>query len=625
MSVLPVPPRSLLPLLLGAALLLPERSSALSRLPSPRGEIPTAAVDGLDHAALLAVKGDSNWRTDPIFPDVYKQERTSKRHLPPTYYISSEADVARQQEVEQQLLPLATSFARVLEAGDAAVDWCIAEKSCKQPSAEMDQPADWRLELRSALTHRKAIAQAYADGAEAALVVDDSVDFSHVHSWSATLQELTAYAPADWGVLRLWERLDASNLPNPCATDNLFVRREGEALDSKAYFINRAGMRDVLSKPVGSVFDATSTYTLTRPLFGTLAPSEADADAAIKAFFAQAPVCQDSQARQTVAVLTTTFASDDSFSRVLKNAELMATATTNWVLAINAVDNQVDRWYELVRPDVTSKGIYVVARASGRNPASGFESKLVSQLPLFRAIDSVVHTDFFWMVDGDISFLPTDMGLVRHALFTEPYPTIAQLRVQVKEKKANGAQFGWGTQWFQPLNAGQPNCEMRKLPVPAIESQAPLIKTAFLKWYMPALEKAARLQREARCDWGHDEMWCSAASRYVQNFDMGGRQDACTVLTASQVQHDDTRQIASLNFLGDWRNDTGFLTRCMGVVYSLGNSSRGLGRDFLTNDYVNRWWEQKWVCNRLKEDRNAIAHYRYFLAHGARAYGYKPS
>jgi hypothetical protein len=219
------------------------------------------------------------------------------------------------------------------------------------------------------------------------------------------------------------------------------------------------------------------------------------------------------------------------------------TRSGKWVLyAINAVDNLLceDTWRPRMYWLAKSTGIPVVLRSSKRDLVRGYESKLVSQLPLLATMQQRVAFDYVFTIDGDISFVPANVeGLIYSLAMKRPLiaqPTILQ---------PNGpAQYDWGPQWFKPLNDRNHSrllCQPDELVVPFIESQSTILSSEFLHFYREQLESVARAQHAVQCDWGHDEMWCSAASRYASTLRF--YRPPCMVI-AHSVLHLDTKGVS---------------------------------------------------------------------------------
>ena len=122
--------------------------------------------------------------------------------------------------------------------------------------------------------------------------------------------------------------------------------------------------------------------------------------------------------------------------------------------AINAIDNKVADWHTGWTQKAERLGIANMVVSSKRNLDRGFESKLVSQLPLLNHIKQRVSYDYIFTIDGDISFAGADV----HGLFRSirsARPLIAQPTIRVPASLVGGNMFSWGSQWYKALNHDQ--------------------------------------------------------------------------------------------------------------------------------------------------------------------------
>ena len=124
------------------------------------------------------------------------------------------------------------------------------------------------------------------------------------------------------------------------------------------------------------------------------------------------------------------------------------------IYAINAIDNKVAEWHTGWTQKAERLGIANMVVSSKRNLDRGFESKLVSQLPLLAHIKQRVNYDYIFTIDGDISLADADVhGLFRSIRSSRPL--IAQPTIRVPPSLVGGNMFSWGSQWYKPLNLDQ--------------------------------------------------------------------------------------------------------------------------------------------------------------------------
>ena len=161
----------------------------------------------------------------------------TRHRLPPTYCIAEDGE-SHSMDLPQANITAVSAWTKT----DAA--WCVSSEHCDENGGGMQS-----VEVASTLSHLKAVATAWADGVQAALIVEESASFAHVDAWPLSLQQLASRAPADWDALVL----DADDTERPLSEvwSELFVAAEHDggsrALHPRAYLINRAGMERLLN------------------------------------------------------------------------------------------------------------------------------------------------------------------------------------------------------------------------------------------------------------------------------------------------------------------------------------------------------------------------------------------
>ena len=204
------------------------------------------------------------------------------------------------------------------------------------------------------------------------------------------------------------------------------------------------------------------------------------------------------------------------------------------------------------------------------------------QLPLLAHIKQRVNYDYIFTIDGDISLADADVhGLFRSIRSSRPL--IAQPTIRVPPSLVGGNMFSWGSQWYKPLNLDQASTcgSTVEYDSPLIESQAAILSRTFLDWYHEELEQVARVQHEYQCDWGHDEMWCSAAARLSEK--LPHLPPACLIIRHS-VDHHDTKSIQKYTMHSNGGN---FLSDCQTMEKAfqrdnVGGDAGGKGKVTLT-------------------------------------------
>src|SRR3990167_2007855 len=102
-------------------------------------------------------------------------------------------------------------------------------------------------EIGCTLSHLRAVKQAYDDGVEYALILEDDACFDLVPHWEKSLSEVIANAPKDWNILQLYSDIDYTGLVGDyCCPD-----KEGiNAILALSYIVHRKGMKEILDRVV---------------------------------------------------------------------------------------------------------------------------------------------------------------------------------------------------------------------------------------------------------------------------------------------------------------------------------------------------------------------------------------
>ena len=169
-----------------------------------------AASASAERRALLPSQDGVNASTDTAPGPAYAAK------LPPIYYINLEANPDRRAHMEGVLQDLPTSAVhRVnavtlddIEHGVKSGHYKLGDGlSVLKPNSTLAAPHIWGAykvsEFACTASHVRAIKQAYKDGQQLALIIEDDVSFEHFSHWDATMQDLAVSAPTDWEVLQL--------------------------------------------------------------------------------------------------------------------------------------------------------------------------------------------------------------------------------------------------------------------------------------------------------------------------------------------------------------------------------------------------------------------------------------
>ena len=680
------------------------------------------------------------WEDQVAVPDA-PHEKVQKGHtLPSTYYINLDIEPDMMERLEGNGTKGSWSgvgkLTRVPAVNKDEVFACMKHGTCSRgPKARMlgldymntEGLLYWKLheldvfspgEYGCTFSHLRAIHQAFVDGEQTALIVEDDIRFEDMPLWPETLQDIVAAAPPDWDILQLWtnnptfyqyfQRGREEGIP-PTAKegvdttgpvcqeegglggsgthynrpafvpwyDDVYVdwsagRQVGDApaygglWSTMAYLINRKGMAKVINKlnvgpdrlgnltlPVLAdhiLFTVAKTYTYTRPLFraypreSTIQPTmqeeidptkgrvdpQADphtltdglTNKFIETYWKEGtcPLTTPELKPLNLALLATaSFTKTErriqaaNIGRLAKGVDGVRVVT----YAINAIDNNVAGWTSSGWTQMAERlGIAAMVVSAGRDKERGFESKLVSQLPLIGHIKRRVVFDYIFTIDGDISFAKADLnGLFSSVLALKPL--IAQPTIRTPPSHVNGSMFKWGSQWYKNVNHEEAlKCgKVIEYDAPMVESQAAIISTTFLDWYHEDLVQVARVQHEYQCDWGHDEMWCSGALRLSEQLgkeEGGDAPPACLIIRHS-VDHHDSKAIEKF----ENNNKTGgnFISDCQKLeqAYQLDKENEALG---LIKDKVVRGKVTDISMDALKDHLSATCINQWADVHG---------
>jgi hypothetical protein len=284
----------------------------------------------------------------------------------------------------------------------------------------------------------------------------------------------------------------------------------------------------------------------------------------------------------------------------LAQLQQMKEGTRVVLYAINAIDNVVAGWTVTGWTQKAERlGIAAMVVSAARDKDRGFESKLVSQLPLLGHIKRRVAFDYIFTIDGDISLAKADLRSLFDSI-RSLQPLIAQPTIRVPPQHINGSMFAWGSQWYKVLNHDEAlSCgKATEYDSPMIESQAAILSKTFLDWYHNDLVQVARVQHEYQCDWGHDEMWCSGAARLSAQ--LPDRPPACVIIRHS-VDHYDSKSIAKFEPKpkkgGQWGS---FLSDCQKLEQAYQLDKESLDKDNLKEYVENR------VARHLEGDKGKV-------------------
>ncbi len=203
-----------------------------------------------------------------------------KRSTIHVYWINLDIAIDRRMKMEHHLHDYRNTRVRAYNTSDtrfeiskiphAGVKFYTSTKSTKMSKKHREHSYSYK-ELACTLSHMKAIQQAYNDGHEMALVLEDDVQFLP-HFWTIIPYLLKA-APADWDILQLYTtHLRAMN--HLCNLKDPWIHWKPYFWGAQGYIINRKGMRKILTQfslnnrvivADEFIYHNVNTYTTTYP------------------------------------------------------------------------------------------------------------------------------------------------------------------------------------------------------------------------------------------------------------------------------------------------------------------------------------------------------------------------
>ena len=246
-----------------------------------------------------------------------------------------------------------------------------------------------------------------------------------------------------------------------------------------------------------------------------------------------------------------------------------------------------------------------MAQASGRRNNT-FESRLISQLPLVDALLYSVATDYVWLVDGDISFKPTDIPGLEALLAAKGDDRVLAAQPAIdaapdKPKTSSGGDLSTSScstaRWRRRCaRAAASTCCRRR----SSRSRRRCSRRASSRGTCPApLRRRDAGEGAERV--GPDMLWCGAATRYASIASPPPGCRARPLLRApsspSRCSGDDTE---ALDRTPGERDERGAAPPRQAREPRRSSSPR----DFVAIDHVNEWWDGvAGDCERLKGDR----------------------
>jgi len=565
-----------------------------------------------------------NTRTSTEIENIFKED-----FILPIYYANLDQSVDRRVHMENMLSELATmghlidpvrisaknmdDVQHLLEEGRFIPNGIDIVPTDDEESWLKHQRKQYpTIEVAVLLSHLYTILQAYQDGQEIALVLEDDAVlkndfFSH---W----KELTKMAPSDWKILQWATSNDAVLEQNKLYENDPWIAWQPEFYSANGYMITREGMEELLShslkqtesgviywdidEPELIVADevvyylAGGAYTSTFPWISTSGQDSTlgESHKIFKTDDIKYEAKEEGLKRQeNILILSSCTLSDEK--EIIEEAKRLETDVENfsrwnsnfrWVVSAMIVDQRLVPIFE---EKISSfENLSVEIRSHGGSKF-GFVADLIGEIEQF---------DYVLLKDNDIrlSGFPWNTFMERKGNSV----VSGVLRQSVEEALARNLgkpkhesyEFNEGQMWKY---FGVPEyTSLSPIPTMFIEHGFALLEAKFAEWFFTQMVDTQFLSQ--RSDGGVDRMWCGAAKTFSPN------SPPCTLVPVV-VLHDNVQTLPVSNgfqmfdqmesthlnetqLLGDWLDEmTGWehfigndsdlktvLERCRAILYS---------------------------------------------------------
>lgn len=517
------------------------------------------------------------------------------------YYINLEQSSKRRQRFENNIALLSeyTSTAvylkRVSAITTANVESLLRNGSFVLNGVELAEPGlvhrdgdDKKYtghEVACTLSHLKAIMQAYSDGHETALIVED--DAVITTEFLENYKPYARNAPLDWMILQWTTNNPAVNRKESHLLNDFWIAWSGHHWSTIAYTIKREGMRHVLNS-TSNLFSKKDGEEL---LWRFKIPGMLVADEIV--YFLAGSAYTSTYCWVTDSKANSTFAGDHAsvidFGRSEHAPTLSMLNKIERHESVAVIENIRLRSVDDIRGEIRSLHADVWALAQ-YHPRSQWFVKIVltdyGLLPFFSAkaselpsnyvridvevskrrfnkfglvqekIKAASKFDYMLLKDNDIRLSGfewnTFLNKGKNSVLSGPYIVdVEGLTSRKKEsirKAKNSSTFVVSFQDGVLFNNYRHNDfqEVKSVSVVKLEMFMVLMRSDFTVWFFRQILTVEFLSQDM--DWGPDLMWCSAAYSYGNKLrlDFAKSLVPCTLISVN-ARHTDTRQIDKSN------------------------------------------------------------------------------
>lgn len=440
-------------------------------------------------------------------------------------------------------------------------------------------------EVACTLSHLKAIMQAYNDGHETALIVED--DAVITTEFLENIKPYTRYAPLDWMILQWTTNNPVVNKKESYLSNDFWISWSGHHWSTIAYTIKREGMRQILNS-TSNIFSKQHDEEL---LWRFKIPGMLVADEIV--YFLAGSTYTSTYSWVTDGEVNSTFAGDHAslidFGRTAHAPTFSMVNKIERHESIAVVESIRLRSADEIRDEICSLHADIWGLAKF-HPRSQWFVKVVltdydllalfmakaSELPSnFVRIDvevsrrrfnkfglvqekfkAVSKFDYLLLKDNDIrlsgfewnTFLNKGKDSVVSGPYIVDFEGLTARRKESIRRAKNSSNFVVGFQDGVLFNTYRQSDfqEVTSISVMNLEMFMVLMRSDFAIWFFERILTVEFLSQDV--DWGPDLMWCSAAYSFGNNLreNLGKSLVPCSLVSVN-VRHTNTKQIDKTN------------------------------------------------------------------------------
>lgn len=433
-------------------------------------------------------------------------------------------------------------------------------------------------EAACTLSHLKAIRQAYNDGHDMVIVVEDNAALTteFMENWRAFANQ----APKDWNILQWTTSNEAANRRQLYRSNDLWIAWKPYLWSTIAYTIRREGMKHILDstlKKGSSVgnetaikidrweFDepgvivadeliyylARNTYTSTFPWIGgkdILEKHLATSDLKIGTSAIEIPVINEGEKRhEKIAVIVTCLMKNEE--KVVEeierlNADIVAVSKfhlhSRWFITVVLVHDELERFFTERMSILPFNEIEINVRFEV-NPKRFNKFMFVPDV-----LDEVVASDEYVLLkDNDIRLAGfewnTFMNVMGDSIIAAPFretheELLHRARFGLRDR-GRGVTFQHGATFNVYENDNYKTT--RRIPTMFLEMSFEIMRVDFAAWFFGQILTEEFIGQEV--DWGPDIMWCGAAHAF-NDMHKHKSSSPCSLVSVN-ILDNDTKQI----------------------------------------------------------------------------------